>query len=230
MAESVAKTSQISLKILYDKNSKKVLFAEADKEAIDFLFYMMSLPLTTVTRLLSKSEIGMVGCLNNLRESVSNMDQIYFLEGENKDLLLNPLHSFSVQAPLLLPVPDNTNLTNYKIYKCPNHRIFSIGYMTKCTRCNINMCVNYGEQIAVPDGESSGFVKGLLKYSVMDNLVVKPISPISSICLLKDINVKDLVNVHEVVVVLGLNEGLKILKASLEGESVITSVFLDKLV
>ncbi|XP_047331661.1 uncharacterized protein LOC124935260 [Impatiens glandulifera] len=232
MAESVAKTSKLSLKILYDKKSKKVFFAEADKEAVDFLFYMMSLPLATVTSLLSKSDIGMVGCLNNLHESVSNLDQIYFHDDKNKDLLLNPLHSFSVQAPLLLPVPENTNCTNYKIYKCEYHSICSIGYITECTECNFNkrMYRHRGEQIAVPDGNGSGFVESLVKYIVMDNLVVKPISPISSICFLKDFNVKDLANVHEVVVVLGLDEGLKILKASMEGESVITSVFLDKLV
>ncbi|XP_047331664.1 uncharacterized protein LOC124935263 [Impatiens glandulifera] len=231
MAESVAKTSKLSLKILYDKNSKKVFFAEADKEAVDFLFYFMSLPLTTVTSLLSKSEMGMVGCLNNLHESVSNLDQIYFLDDKNKDLLLNPLHSFLVQAPLLLPVPDNTDLISYEIHKCPHHNIYCIGDMTKCTQCSNDVSMYKGEQIAVPDGNGSGFVKSLVKYIVMDNLVVKTISPISSICLLKEyFNVKDLANVHEIAVDFGFDEGLKILKASMEGESVISSVFLHELV
>ncbi|XP_047331660.1 uncharacterized protein LOC124935259 [Impatiens glandulifera] len=226
---SVAKTRKLSLKILYDKKSKKVFFAEADNAAVDFLFYILSLPLTTVTSLLSKSEVGMVGCLNNLRKSVKNLDEIYFLEDKNKELLLNPLHSFSIQAPLLLPT--NKKRTTYEIYSCSEHDVYSISSMTECTYC-YNKTSKYegNELIAVPDGQGSGFVKSLVKYIVMDNLVVKPISQISSICLLKDFNVKDLANVHEIMVDLGFDEGLKILKASMEGESVISSVFLHKLV
>ncbi|XP_047331659.1 uncharacterized protein LOC124935257 [Impatiens glandulifera] len=222
---SFVNTSKLSLKIFYDKKSKKVLFAEADKEAVDFLVCILSLPLTTVTRLLSKSVIRMVGCLNNFRESVSNMHKINFPDGENKVFLLKPLHSCSVQAPFLLP-----DRAIYKIYKCSTHNYkYTISSTENGKICS---CLN-GVPIEggiVKAGSGIAILKGYVKYIVMDNLLVKPISSMSRICLLKDFNVKDLGNVHEIVVDLGFDEGLMILKAAMEGESVFTSVFLQKLV
>ncbi|CAL1406844.1 unnamed protein product [Linum trigynum] len=50
----MAAASKVTLKLLVDKKSHKVLFGEAGKEFVDFLFTILSLPLGTVTRLLSK--------------------------------------------------------------------------------------------------------------------------------------------------------------------------------
>ncbi|KDO67763.1 hypothetical protein CISIN_1g047373mg, partial [Citrus sinensis] len=55
---------------------------------------------------------------------------------------------------------------------------------------------------------------------------VSPMSTISSITLLDKFNVKDVGGLEEKVVNLGVNEGLKLLKASLDCRTVLTSVFL----
>ncbi|CAN1131036.1 hypothetical protein LINPERPRIM_LOCUS13546 [Linum perenne] len=71
-----------------------------------------------------------------------------------------------------------------------------------------------------------GFVKGVVTYMVMDNLEVKPMSTISSITLLNKFNIQQVGALEEKVVELGMDEGLNLLKASLECKSVLTSVFL----
>ncbi|XLT74326.1 hypothetical protein HN873_030752 [Arachis hypogaea] len=64
---------------------------------------------------------------------------------------------------------------------------------------------------------------------VMDDLVIQPMSTISSITLLNHFNVQDLAVLKEMHVHLGVTEGLKVLKESMESEMVLTNVFLNNL-
>ncbi|KAJ1400193.1 hypothetical protein SESBI_29753 [Sesbania bispinosa] len=57
-------SSKVTLKLLVDTKNEKVLFAEASKPAIDFLFFhLLSLPVGTVVSFRNK---GVVGSLGNL--------------------------------------------------------------------------------------------------------------------------------------------------------------------
>ncbi|XXG75090.1 hypothetical protein AAC387_Pa07g3671 [Persea americana] len=60
----------------------------------------------------------------------------------------------------------------------------------------------------------------------MDDLVVKPMSTISSITVLNKFNVQDVGHLEESVVEVGMKEGLAILKASFNSKKVLTDVFL----
>ncbi|KAJ0103574.1 hypothetical protein Patl1_06259 [Pistacia atlantica] len=51
-------TSKVRLKLLIDTKGKKVLFAEAGKDFVDFLFYIFSLPVGTVVKLLEREDLG----------------------------------------------------------------------------------------------------------------------------------------------------------------------------
>ena len=64
-------STTVSLKLLVDSTSERVLFAEAGKDFVDFLFNILSLPVGTVIGLLTKQD--MVGCLVNLYESLENL-------------------------------------------------------------------------------------------------------------------------------------------------------------
>ncbi|KAJ8563210.1 hypothetical protein K7X08_031662 [Anisodus acutangulus] len=73
-----------------------------------------------------------------------------------------------------------------------------------------------------------GFVKDVVKYMVMDDLVVKPVSVVSSITRLKEyFNVKDFGALHEEVH-FGTEEALKLLKLSFESKAVLTSLFTTR--
>ncbi|KAL9680500.1 hypothetical protein QQ045_018379 [Rhodiola kirilowii] len=105
---------------------------------------------------------------------------------------------------------------------------------------------------------SAGYVKDVVTYMVMDNLDVKPMSNTISMSLLKTFNIKDVGDINEKTVDIGMAEvvfvhshlgflyclmldifciplmnigilqGLKLLRASLISKTVLTDVFLSK--
>ncbi|KAM3374710.1 hypothetical protein P3S68_013424 [Capsicum galapagoense] len=87
--------------------------------------------------------------------------------------------------------------------------------------------------VAPPQGEkepvaaTKGFVKEVVTYMVTDDLVVKPMSAISSIALLNKFNVKDVGALQEKVVTFGMEEALELLKSSFESKTVLTNVFMS---
>ena len=54
--------------------------------------------------------------------------------------------------------------------------------------------------------DEGGYVKGVVTYVVMDDLVVKPMSTTSNITLLQKFNVKEISALEERVVHLGMDE------------------------
>ncbi|GJX53722.1 DUF674 family protein [Tanacetum coccineum] len=55
MTASSSDSTKVTLKLLIDTKSKEVLFSEANKEFVDFLFNILSLPVGTVIKLLRKN-------------------------------------------------------------------------------------------------------------------------------------------------------------------------------
>ncbi|KAK8671689.1 hypothetical protein V6N13_038276 [Hibiscus sabdariffa] len=216
--------SKLSLKLLIDSKSNKVLFAEAGKDFVDFLFNLLSLPVGTVVKLLKTN--SMVGSLGKLYESVENLSETYMQPNQKKDSLLNPKASASASGVPLLLAYDVAG----KVYMCRHyHRHVADVPRTVCPQCKELMSTEV--PIVAPDlrgGEASdgGFVKGVVTYMVMDDLEVKPMSTISCITILNRFNVKEVGALQEKVVNLGMDEGLKLLKSSLKSKAVLTSVFL----
>ncbi|CAO2825605.1 unnamed protein product [Amaranthus hypochondriacus] len=237
------KNGKLILKLLIDPKTNKVLFAEGGKDFVDFLIHLMSLPIGTVIRLLTVN--GMVGCLGSLYKSIDTLSTDYFQPNLNKDSVLNP--NVSVNVPLLsLKDHGNANAASDKIlYRCnyKNYGRGSCSYYsdrsgTPCRNCNnpMSSVLNYVAPPADLQNASSssvgtgsdGYVKGVVTYMVMDNLEVKPMSTISGITLMNKFRVKDVTLLVEKEVQVGLNEGLEMLKASMETNTVLTNVFLPK--
>ncbi|KAK0592305.1 hypothetical protein LWI29_016953 [Acer saccharum] len=224
--------SQVNLKLLIDTKSKKVLFAEAGKDLVDFLFYLLSLPVAIVTKLLK--EKGDVGCLTDLYKSLENLNQTYMQPNQNKTSLLNPKSPLYANGiPLLLSDHQHQVPTSRKVYQCQNnYSHLADDPNFRCPHCwnhitNELTLLNYPAPATdTTTTEEGGFVRGVVTYMVMDNLEVKPMSTISAITLLNEFNVKDVGSLKEKTVVLGVDEGLELLKASLECKNVLTSVFL----
>ncbi|MED6119631.1 hypothetical protein PIB30_013263 [Stylosanthes scabra] len=217
-------TGNLSLKLLIDTKNKKVLFAEASKDVVDFLFTLLQFPLATVLKLLSKESV--VGSLGNLYSSVENLNHVYMQPNLSKDLLLNPtiLPYFSPSITGLLPSAaiNNHSQITPKLYRCNSG----------CGIAGNTVTDVYNSRCAAPatsahsNDNNNGFVKEVITYMIMDNLVIQPMSTISSITMLNQFNVKDVGVLKESVFQLGINDGLKLLKASMESEKVLTSVFL----
>lgn len=107
-----------TLKLLIDKKTQKVLFAEATKEFVDFLFHIFSLPLGSLIQILGSKQ--MVGCLGELKESVDSFNQTYLQPGIDKDVIFNPEIAFNGNMFLLLndAFADDKPATSKTLYRC----------------------------------------------------------------------------------------------------------------
>ncbi|KAK8334106.1 hypothetical protein V6Z11_A10G250700 [Gossypium hirsutum] len=161
----MAATTTVRLKLLIDSKSKRVLFAEAGKDFVDFLFSILSMPVGAVIRLLTKQ--GMVRCLGNLYGSIENLGDTYMQSLANKDTLLKPL------------------VSNYTANNVP--------LLFQNMKSSTTMTKLYGSNQRSKGSTSTegGYVKGVVTYMVMDDLVVSPISKISSITLLNKFKFQD---------------------------------------
>ncbi|XP_050250351.1 uncharacterized protein LOC126697403 isoform X4 [Quercus robur] len=229
--------TNVSLKLLINRESRRVLYAEASKDFIDFLFHILVFPVGSYIPLLKKQEI--VGSFHNIYKSIENLSSAYLQPNVKKETILNPkVHIADVtgdDVPLLLPNIESS--TSTKFYRCASSSLGCDEYVAYdfsaiCPWCEsvMNCEVSFVDLPSATNKYSfseSGYVKGLVSYMVMDDLEVKPMSIVSStITLLNRFNVKETAALEEKVVYLGMDEGVKLLNASLQSKTVLTDVFL----
>ncbi|XP_074310507.1 uncharacterized protein LOC141646534 [Silene latifolia] len=233
---------QVQLKLLVDTTTNKVLFAEAGKDFVDFLFHFMSLPVGTVVNLITIPD--MVGCLGTLYKSIQSLNSDYFEPNLSKNTVLKS--SAQVDVPLL-SLTNSQAAAGNRFYHCNSMcRTYSSAsdrhqyYVTddpsvECPKCHnktsremVYVTAKESTDVASSSSKSNGFVKGVVTYMVMDNLDVKPMSTISGITLMNQFHVKDIGCLVEKEVQVTLKEGVAILKASMETQAVLTTVFLKK--
>ncbi|PKU87626.1 hypothetical protein MA16_Dca009798 [Dendrobium catenatum] len=190
--------SKITLKLLIDVRSHKVLFGEADKDFVDFMFSLLTFPLGSVIKLLSPTT--MIGSIGKLYQSVENLNEIYLVANRDKSSLLQPKVSTNVKNHLLL---DTEAIAEPKYYIC-NHcnRKVTTVKSTVCPNCKQAMVTE-----AETGGENAGgFVKGVITYMITDDMEVTPMSAISSITLMNRFSMKNDVQLMEKVVAVGMKE------------------------
>ncbi|CAJ2631048.1 unnamed protein product [Trifolium pratense] len=247
---------KLTMRLVIDTKNDKVLFAETSKPVVDFLFYLLTLPLGTVVKLIRNK--GTVGSIENVYQSVQDLDEIYMHPQQSKDHLLNPMASISSNEFCnLFPTPDDNSsgisdfllvneldpedeeeeeelLGDTLFYACPNLCSIDVtsDKTTICSRCNIAMnhettCELMTNDVAEKNTSIlNGFVKNNATFLVMDDLVIQPIT--SVIDVVNKFNLSKISSLQDMVVELGLDEGIKLLKASLQSKKVLTSVFLKK--
>ncbi|KAG8046057.1 hypothetical protein GUJ93_ZPchr0008g11425 [Zizania palustris] len=252
---AAATSVALRMKLLIDTNTQRVLFAEAGKDVVDFLFSLLALPVGTAVKLLGKE--SMVGCVGNLYASVEKLDDSYVQSHAAKDALLRPAvlsPAVTCNNPVLrLPAPpsESPSAQPESFFGCYNiNRSLGMGrsrsrkfgkcnYVTdasgvQCPSCCGQMtepyqyvapCPGQKTEDAAAAGVAKGFVQGIVTYTVMDDLTVSPMSSISSIALLNTFAVTDLAALQERTVQLDYAEGLAILKASMQSKTVLTDVF-----
>ncbi|XP_024628688.1 uncharacterized protein [Medicago truncatula] len=274
---SSSSTTKLTLKLLIDTKIERVLFAEASKPVVDFLFNMLCLPIGNVVKLLNKNE--MVGSLGNLYQSVENLNHNYMQsDHQTKDILLNPsapigsIEIFHLFPPLQKALRTSSGVSDFiltaeldddedqeedeeyddeeeeeteeddeetiggetLLYVCPKKCSYDVtcDKTTLCSRCKKPMnretsCVGKKfdeEYLSI----NNGFVKDVVTFMVMDDLSIQPMPTLSGITILNKFNIKEMGTLQEMVVEFGVEEGSKLLKASLQSKMVLTSVFIKK--
>eukprot|EP00267_Zea_mays_P053197 XP_020406310.1 uncharacterized protein LOC103651783 [Zea mays] len=196
MATTTA-TAALSMKLLINKKAQQVLFAEASKEVVDFLFSLLALPVATAVKLAAAA----------------------------KDALLCPtvVSPAANTRSSLLRLSELSSVRPNKMYRCLGNSYSNCrNYITDehgkaCLQCRVSMTteVQYlpsagpssgSGQVAAPQSMAKGFVQGIVTYTVLDDLKVTPMSAISSITLLNTFVVADLGDLEEKKVQLGYNE------------------------
>ncbi|KAL6624817.1 hypothetical protein ACP70R_032138 [Stipagrostis hirtigluma subsp. patula] len=232
--------SKISLRLLVDAKTKKVLFAEAGKEFVDFVFSLLTLPIGAVVKLISAGT--MHGSIGRLYQSVDHIAASYLLPGKDKSDLLQPkvLHP---DAPELLLLQGGkagdgaSPLPKFKLYTCAGYcATATVEAKAACPQCRQAMATEVafvlpsaaGAGQGGAAGESGGYVKGLVTYMVTDGLEVTPMSAISSITLINRFSVGKDMELAEKLVSVGMDEGLALLKAALRSDTVLSDVFLAR--
>ncbi|CAN6352099.1 unnamed protein product [Urochloa humidicola] len=231
------------MKLLVDSSSwrPRVVFAEASKDTVDFLFSLLAMPAGTAVNLLGRDSLA--GSMGNLYGSAENLDAAYVHPGAaNKtDAILCAAlqppaaagpRSWLFRLPEPAPPASSKKLFNcsYGSYGCRNYVAEVSG--TRCPNCNNQMVTEakpVGPSSSQEAAERKGFVQGgTVTYTVTDDLVITPMSNVSSIALLSAYTVRCVGALQERTVQIGYKEGVEILRAALQSKTVLTDVFLGK--
>uniref|UniRef100_A0A2N9ECT6 SHSP domain-containing protein n=1 Tax=Fagus sylvatica TaxID=28930 RepID=A0A2N9ECT6_FAGSY len=170
----------ITLKLLKNNNSNKVVFPEAGKEFVDFLFGLLQISLGSI-----------MGFLWN-----------YGMAAGPK-----PAFSSATHTPQLLL--DFVSLDQKTRTEAHDTNKFS-SFSPPSFSSPFSSGSSWNEVVA--QHKEIGYVRGVVTYMVMDDLMVKPMSTISSISHLNDLEIKDI--------------RLGAVKASFDCTTVLTDVFL----
>ncbi|KAJ1261282.1 hypothetical protein BS78_09G016700 [Paspalum vaginatum] len=229
-------SSKISLKLLVDSKAKKVLFAEAGKEFVDFIFSLLTLPIGAVAKLVSAGT--MHGSVGRLYQSVDRIGASYLQPGTDKSELLQPkvLHPDARELLLLRGRDGESGLAKFRLYTCAGYcATATVEANATCPACKLPMATEVAfvlpsaaAPVAAASDESGGYVKGVVTYMVTDGLEVTPMSAISSITLINKFTAGKDVELAEKFVTVGPDEGLALLKAVLRSDTVLSDVFLAR--
>ncbi|WVZ95902.1 hypothetical protein U9M48_041609 [Paspalum notatum var. saurae] len=198
-------STNISLKLLVDNKAKKVLFAEASKEFVDFLFSLLTLPISTVVKLISPGRAAWGGCTGAWTASTPTTSS----------------------PPPTSPPCSSPGRCSRRAANASMRRPRRVTFVLPSAAAPAAA----GCGSAAADDDSGGYVKGVVTYMVTDGLEVTPMSAISSITLINTFWAgKPGVELVDKFVSVGMDDGLAILKAALHSDSVLSDISLKLLV
>ena len=110
---SSGSTATTTMKLLVDTASQRVLFAEAGKDVVDFLFSVLAMPVGGVASLLRTEDeaaaAAAIGGVVNVYASAEKMDTAYMQGTEARDALV--VNDSLPVGPSLRLVPANAPST-----------------------------------------------------------------------------------------------------------------------
>nr|XP_043629778.1 uncharacterized protein LOC122601067 [Erigeron canadensis] len=199
---------------------------KAEEDFVDFLFGFLVIPLGTIIGKLMNGNTC-VESLVNLYARISNMIVGKgFKSADVKDMLLKPLlEQKNLPQNQIFPL-DISN--GFKLYLYTYYtRSSYCAYITSTTIRDYYRSEEKFLELTYKNPQG-GFLKSSAKFMLMDDLVVAPSSSFSTIALLNKLKVPfNDIEEHELSI--GIEEGLKILKASLKSSSHCFSTLTDDL-
>lgn len=209
------KRTDIHLKIVFDKVNNIALYAVVNEDFVNQLSTFLTFPLGYAFSQFTCSSFN--GCLGNLYKSILETDINLFTCNKKKDALVNPkLAPGLTYNSCLVGIQEATILSDCT----PLFRDLSA--KKRLTRWKSDK-----EARNWPAKVFEGFIKGPTTFLVMDDLEVKPFSPIS-VKLLVDKLMVPFRDLAEREVILDEDKAMHLLAASLTSKHALTATFLRK--
>lgn len=191
-AAAADQAKSVSLKLLVNKLTNEVVYAEAGQDLVDIVFSFLTFPLGSVVKLLNKQ--SSILCIENLYESVEVM-------GVGIDRIKHEEAQKMLLAPMLYP---HYNYSNQLLRIEEKHaRTCSIRGCETCwggnspvsrVKCKHNMDVVELAEInpklrSSGKGHGGGYARATARFMVTNEMVVAPLSPISGVDVIKELRV-----------------------------------------
>nr|GMD40122.1 uncharacterized protein LOC109182299 [Ipomoea batatas] len=117
------KESRLSLKLLIDEKSNRVVAAEAHKEFVEILFSFLTLPMGTIIGVTSsgdtKTPVTTIGCLNNLYRAVEKLSNENWETENCKTMVLRPRNPLGDYCQKLkMNIDESWSNTCFRCYCC----------------------------------------------------------------------------------------------------------------
>ncbi|CAL2263791.1 unnamed protein product [Prunus armeniaca] len=204
----------ISVKLVVSKSKKMVCYAEAGEDFVSLLFSFLTLPLGFILKNMKDGSLR--GCISHLYKTIQDLDGQYMISNHHNEMILDPklVPGFCYKNSLL-----GIEETSY---------YYDRNGMFTTDRSLISWEPSQLKVIGNMDNSVLGFLKGPAMFVVTDNLVVRPISRILELHILKDLNVP-VTDTEDQIVHVGKKEALHLLLASFLCDSVLTNTFVGDL-
>ncbi|KAG6792758.1 hypothetical protein POTOM_001916 [Populus tomentosa] len=216
---------ETSVRLVVCKSKKVVCYAEASKDFVDLLFSFLTIPLGY---LMNEKHGGQSkGCIHHLYDSVIDLDATKYLKSNDiKEILLNPKiapgSGYKNQ-----PLGVKEAVDNQQYY-------YEFGVITTEIK---GYYLNYiPPLLTIMDPKSpfeegtegGGFLLDPAMFTVSDDLVVTPLSPVSELSLLEKLKIP-FNDIYVCEVQVGREEASRLLAASFVSESALTDTFIRKM-
>ncbi|XP_045833810.1 uncharacterized protein LOC123924876 [Trifolium pratense] len=227
----------ISLKILVDKQSNKVVFVETTNDFVDTLFSFLSLPLATIFRLLATNNTNNYQQLSESSPFLANINNLYQTVQNTtsndvwnnpvcKEMLLHPGNPCESQCMKLFL---NVNEPSSKFYVCTSCYKFTT---FQNLHCACGKPITRQPENLDSKGQGNNCQNGVFvrengsMFLVSDDLKILPSSSVTYLQLLMESGHSDSTQLEEVTHNIGKQEILNLLKYSLISHEPLTNTIL----
>ncbi|KAL6577185.1 hypothetical protein OROMI_011461 [Orobanche minor] len=215
----------------------KVLFAVADSDFTDVLLSFLTFPLGKIVRVMEqhyKDEAPVIGSLTSLYNGLSNLDSTHFSTECAKQMLLDPISSFSDECRKLKLDISETQPTKY--FRCGNwcgyyRSDINIGMYYGTAKCQCGKTLNREIRVRdvsqAVDGDGGVFTTTSHEtFLISDDLEILPNVTASFSQILSNLGITDIDGAEVRSVTIGLNEILELLKGSFLSRAPLTNLVL----
>ncbi|KAF6996981.1 hypothetical protein CFC21_013248 [Triticum aestivum] len=225
----------VAVKLFIDKEKKRVLFAESDKDFVDILFGFLTLPLGTIVRLFDKQ--SQIGCLDELYRSVESLGEEHFQTRHCRTMLLRPVNAAAAHCDRLkVKVDADQTGIHVCLYRSSSSCGTGTGYFSSirdvsCKCGSIMRDIRRWPHSSPEATEGSAvdgvFSKGGSKFIVTDDLQVAPSSTTLMFSLIDKLGLQEPLNIKEEVLQLNSNKIISLLRRALLSKQPLTGLYFD---